>query len=58
MARRKKKNKNTASDRTPTVIRQDKVTMSVSDSAAIFFSAFLVTLMIFLISYAIYVRFK
>ena len=56
MARRKKKN--TASDRTPTVIRQEQVPMSVSDSAAIFFSAFLVTLMIFLISYAIYVRFK
>ena len=60
MARRNKnknKNKNTSRDRTPTVIRQDISPITFSDSLVLGFAAFLVTMLIFLISYAIYARF-
>ena len=58
MARRKRKNKNTALDRTPTVIRQDIIPITLSDSLVILFVSFLVTMLMFLIGYSIYVRFK
>jgi len=58
MSRRNRiKNNNAARDRTPTVIRQDHMPMSTSDSLAIGFAAFLVTLVLFLIGYAVVARF-
>lgn len=49
--------KNMARDRTPTVIRQDVSPISFFDSLVILFGAFLITLIFFLLGYAIYERF-